>query len=220
MYFISLGCNFDTINLWRQPHWSKCLQGAKVRKWTPIKKINCVATVAIYTPNRSTQSCTPKRYHFARFQIVTCHSRNAWPWSLSSSTRSSENIALPLLQTLFKYIVWIYSFLYSDSSNSHSIFVGHTSQCREAHNTAHVVMLWLSGGFQTQVDGSYKWQPSDYRLFVEYTYFLLHNFVDLCQWNSWGPTSIRKDYCQLSNCWRDAANCLSGAFAKIAQSEF
>jgi hypothetical protein len=24
-----------TINLWRQPHWLQCLQGAKVRNWTP-----------------------------------------------------------------------------------------------------------------------------------------------------------------------------------------
>jgi hypothetical protein len=29
----------DTINLWRQSHWLKCLQGAKVRNWTPIQKI-------------------------------------------------------------------------------------------------------------------------------------------------------------------------------------
>jgi hypothetical protein len=29
----------DTINLWRQPHWLKCLQGAKVRNWTPIQII-------------------------------------------------------------------------------------------------------------------------------------------------------------------------------------
>jgi hypothetical protein len=30
---------FDTINLWRQPHWLKCLQGAKVQNWTPIQII-------------------------------------------------------------------------------------------------------------------------------------------------------------------------------------
>jgi hypothetical protein len=27
----------DTINLWRQPHWLRWLQAAKVRKWTPIQ---------------------------------------------------------------------------------------------------------------------------------------------------------------------------------------
>jgi hypothetical protein len=28
---------YSTINLWHQPNWLQCFQGAKVRNWTPIQ---------------------------------------------------------------------------------------------------------------------------------------------------------------------------------------